>query len=284
VYVQLLGRLGNQLFQYATARHLALLNGAQLRLDLGAYGKDTRDCYELGAYRILEAIAGRTESAALRGSRLCRLFHPEARAATQLTEPFFRFWPELLRCRAAIISLRGYWQSEKYFRDIRDQLLAEITLRRPLSDIAQELSKMMVEPNAVSVHVRRGDYVSAPSVRRVHPVLTLDYYQRAIRYLEHQGVQPRLFVFSDDIPWCRRNFKISGATSVVFVSEQVASAVEELELMRRCRHHVIANSSFSWWGAWLAQCADRFVVAPAKWFTTPERDVRDLLPDDWRRI
>ncbi len=284
MYVRLIGRLGNQLFQYAAGRRLAALKSADLRLDTTYYGWRSRDRYELGVLRISPKLARRTEIAALRGSRVSRLLHPGMHTAARLVEPHFHFWPDLLSRREPVVYLDGYWQSERYFVDIRDTLLRELVPQQAPSKEARRLMDLAAEPDAVSVHVRRGDYVHDPRTSVVHPALPLGYYERAVARLVREGLRPHLFVFSDDVTWCRAYFKIGTAAGITFVSDQIDSPVEELHLMRHFRSHIIANSSFSWWGAWLADHPDKRVIAPAQWFTNTDRDDRDLVPAEWTRL
>jgi hypothetical protein len=139
------------------------------------------------------------------------------------------------------------------------------------------------EPAAVSLHVRRGDYASNPVTNQYHGTCSLRYYLDAVSTLVSLGVQPRLFVFSDDIPWAQASLRFD--FPVTFVGHNPASADHEaLRLMSMCRHHIIANSSFSWWGAWLGSHPDKVVIAPRKWFNGATHDTRDLIPASWRQV
>jgi hypothetical protein len=279
VYALFQGGLGNQLFQYAAARHLALANRAELKLDLRAYGPRTLRRFELGAFRIAGTRVGALERLRFR-TKLWR-----GADAKYLREPHFHYWPSLLQFRSAFILMDGYWQSEKYFSDVEEIIRSEIVLREPLRVEARRLADSIETTQAVAIHVRRGDYVSDPVVRRVHPVQPVSYYRSAVDFLLRRGVSnPWFYLFSDDPDWCRANIEIP-AHPVTYVADyQVGSSVAELELMRRCRHHVIANSSFSWWGAWLAEHREQIVVAPRQWFSTGARDTRDLYPAGWTLI
>ena len=137
--------------------------------------------------------------------------------------------------------------------------------------------------NAVSLHVRRGDYVDNPSTNRWHGICSLDYYQRALDYIGFHAEAPHLFVFSDDQKWTRANLRFAAATTFVEINPP-DRGYRDMSLMARCRHHIIANSSFSWWGAWLNPSHEKIVVAPKQWFSAARNDTRDLIPPGWVRL
>jgi hypothetical protein len=178
--------------------------------------------------------------------------------------------------------LVGYWQSEAYFADIREQLLLELT---PLESPAPEdltMIERMQQTESVSVHVRRGDYVSLSSASAYHGLCTLDYYTKALEYIRERVRAPTLFVFSDDPDWTSANLQSPFPT--YYINHNTSEkAFQDLRMMTHCNHHVIANSSFSWWGAWLADSSKQIVVAPAKWFQA-NRPTPDLLPSHWARL
>jgi hypothetical protein len=279
VYVRLQGGLGNQLFQYAAARNLALMNGAELRLDTSAYSLRSERRFELGSFRVAGFRAGRMERMRLKFD-----LRSGTGRALHVKEPHFHYWPGIGQVRSPLVVLDGYWQSEKYFSGISNCIRSEISLRRPLQERMQHLADMMLTTEAVLLHVRRGDYVHDPVVSRVHPLVPLSYYQRALEFLLEQGVNPTLFIFSDDPRWCQAHLRFPGHQVVHVADHGLTSVAQELELMRRCRHHIIANSSLSWWGAWLAEHDHQIVVAPRRWFSVPDRDVRDLVPQRWKLI
>jgi hypothetical protein len=137
--------------------------------------------------------------------------------------------------------------------------------------------------NAVSLHVRRGDYVSNPDSSRVHALCGMDYHQTAVRRIAEVSPQPHLFVFSDDPEWAARNLHLDHPMTIV-TGNDTRHDYEDLHLMSLCKHHVVANSSFSWWGAWLNGNADKIVIAPARWFASGKFDTRDLFPSSWTTI
>jgi hypothetical protein len=179
---------------------------------------------------------------------------------TVYQEPSFQYTPIP---KEDNLTLHGYFQSEKYFEDYKKDIRQEFRFKN------QKVSELL--PNTVSLHVRRGDYMNHPNH---HPLCSMEYYHKAME--EFKGYN--FLVFSDDKEWCRENFKQDS----VYVSE-VDDAVEELEMMSWCEHHIIANSTFSWWGAWLGQNDDKKIVAPKKWFGSAyqNHDTKDLYAKDW---
>ncbi|HEY2374035.1 MAG TPA: alpha-1,2-fucosyltransferase [Gaiellaceae bacterium] len=177
------------------------------------------------------------------------------------------------------VLLVGYWQSEAYFSDARDVIRSE--LRFPgLSSAYTQSESTVANPSAVSVHVRRGDYVTSPQTNAVHGALGVDYYRRALAHVANRVSKPSFIVFSDDPEWVERELARELPLTVVSGGDPV----QELGLMSRCTHHVIANSSFSWWGAWLGEREGSVIVAPERWFADPNVETRDIVPARWRRL
>lgn len=295
IITRLVGGLGNQMFQYAVARHLAGKNGSQVKLDISMMGANgganfTARDYELGIFRFPQAIASarevaeltRVPSAPVRGIGKVTAAMARRRQGPVITERSMRFDPAVLRARGNIY-LSGYWQSEKYFREIGDTLRSDFVFSAIGEGvIASTREEILAAENAVAVHVRRGDYAHNAHTRSVHGLLSLDYYERALSRLavEFDGV--KAFVFSDDRDWVRKNLRSSVPITVVDTGD--ASARADFELMTRCRHYVIANSSFSWWAAWLGEKPHSRVIAPSAWFATDSMDGRDVVPERWLRV
>jgi Glycosyl transferase family 11 len=296
VIARLLGGLGNQMFQYATGRALALRRGATLKLDITGFaevGSHTERRYELDALQIQASTAddvdlgrfGRVHRA--QSSRLDRVLRwlriDRSRGAWPIyREPHFQFDSTLPELRAPVY-LDGYWQSERYFSDIATLLQQEFAAKAPLDPKNLALARSIDAVNAVSLHVRRGDYVDNPATNRFHGICSLDYYQRALDYISLRVEAPHLFIFSDDQHWTRSNLLYAAATTFVDVNPP-DRGYRDMGLMARCRHHIIANSSFSWWGAWLNPSREKIVIAPDRWFSASCNDTRDLIPADWVRL
>lgn len=176
--------------------------------------------------------------------------------------------------------LQGYWQTEKYFAQVADRVREEFTFRLPLSFADEALAHDIRSKNSVSVHIRRGDYLKERR-RADYEVCTALYYRRAVEYVQSKVASPVFYVFSDEPEWGREQQIFPEGT--VFVSGHTAAqSYIDMQLMSMCRHHVIANSSFSWWGAWLGQQDDTIVVAPSMWFRYRQRP--DIIPENWIKI
>jgi hypothetical protein len=182
------------------------------------------------------------------------------------------------------VFLSGYWQSEKYFSDAIGVIRDTFAFRRPPSGLNNSLATQIAAQNAtaISLHVRRGDYVHKAAVSQTHGSCSLSYYDAAVRHMASHVKTPHFYVFSDDTDWVRANLNMPFPH--VFVEHNRGSAsYEDMRLMSLCRHHIIANSSFSWWGAWLNADPEKIVVAPDKWFNN-ENVVEDLFLSDWVRL
>ena len=281
-----MGGLGNQMFQYALGRNLALRLNGELKLDLSWFERDDLRSYALGSFDIKEAFAEDPEIKKLTvgkagvferlGNRL--LGRPRKPSPAYMTEKHFYFDP-LVLTHSSSLYLEGYWQSEKYFSDIAPLLRREFTPKAPQTGDNKKLADNIASCNSVSIHVRRGDYVSDPDIQRVHGTCDLQYYQDCVKRILDEIPSPHFFAFSDDPPWVREHLPIP--VPLVIVDHNRGKDYEDLRLMSQCKHHIIANSSFSWWGAWLSPGRDKMVFAPKNWFAGGERDTRDLIPEDW---
>lgn len=288
IYTSLIGGLGNQMFQYAAGRALSLRKNAELYLDISNFASyGMHQCFELNRVFAYQAkIASTAEIEQLLGwqsNALIRriLLRPELavfRRNAFVVEPYFYYWPGINHL-ATDCYLTGYWQSEKYFSDFAAQIRADLAFKLPLEKQNAELAKQISRVNAVSLHVRRGDYANNPKTTATHGLCSLDYYRASISHVVERVHKPHFFIFSDDIDWVQENLKIDYPSTYVLYNRGVDS-YNDMRLMSLCSHHIIANSSFSWWGAWLNPNMEKIVVAPKKWFTN-QTDVRDLFPDGW---
>lgn len=296
IIVKLMGGLGNQMFQYAAGRRLAHKHRTELRLDhsfleSGKQVATPRD-YELHHLRVRCSRASRFECSAVATfgfpawrSKLITLLPVSwqlSRSSNFIKERSLCFNPALLDASNNVY-LDGYWSSERYFADIADMLREEFTVRESLAGENLRTATAVRECCAVSVHVRRGDYVSDKTTAAFHGVCGLDYYARAVALLMQLLPNPHFFVFSDDHQWVRENFHVSAPINFVDHNGPECAS-EDMRLMSLCRHHIIANSSFSWWGAWLNSRVDKIVIAPQRWFNDPKINTSDLLPAAWIRI
>ncbi|MGA2914819.1 MAG: alpha-1,2-fucosyltransferase [Sedimentisphaerales bacterium] len=287
IIVGLKGGLGNQLFQYAFARNLAHIHNTVFKLDISGFSG--QQC-SLTPFNIQQNFASAEEVKKLInpnqtaiGKWIYSLFHnhpKRAKSHIKVKSPHFN--PRLLKLPDNVY-IDGYFQSEKYFINIADIIRDEFRVKNELNGRNKNMAEMAQNTQSVSLHIRRGDYVSNPKANQTHGTCSLAYYYRCIEQVNQEIKQPHFFVFSDDIDWCKSNLRIS--FPVVFVDHnQPDKDYEDLRLMSFCRHHIIANSSFSWWGAWLALYMDKIVFAPEKWFVRDDIKTDGMIPDNWIKI
>jgi len=286
IVVKLIGGLGNQMFQYATGRTVADSHNAQLKLDISGFERYKLRRYELGDFNIRAEIAG-PDDITFFGISLQRhsIWQRLKRRAVPVSpKPVFRertfAYNEELSGIKPPVYLEGYWQSERYFLLNSKAIREDFTLRCDLDRANSEMLAHVESVNAVSLHVRRGDYVDNPHTKEFHGICSLDYYQAAIEYVAERVEKPHFVVFSDDQEWAGRNIAFDYPATFVTLNSK-DRGVFDMVLMHRCRHHIIANSSFSWWGAWLNPSAGKLVVAPKRWFNSVSNDTRDLIPPSW---
>lgn len=285
IIVNLKGGLGNQMFQYALGRALSLKNNDILKLDTQSLSnaKELGNIYrpfDLAAFSIYQDIATPEE--------VKRLRYPNG-ILSKIKELFVQ---KIVRPNTVIFNnkilnltgnqyLDGYWQSPRYFDQIKNILLEDFTLRKLLSASGEILKKEILNTNAISLHVRRGDYVANPKVKRENGICSPEYYKSAVALIKKEVASPHFFIFSDDITWVKENLSITDP--VRYVEDTNLTAPEELYLMSICQHNIIANSSFSWWGAWLNQNSNKIVVAPTPWFDKIKSD-KSLIPNSWKLL
>lgn len=287
----ILGGIGNQMFQYAAARAFALDRGDELLLDLRMFdGYGLHQGFELDRVfsarfdkaqpRHLDSVLG-WQSGLMALRVLRRPAFAALRARSLVVEPHFNHWPGLA-LQGGDIYMMGYWQSERYFERHAKAIRADFQFRTPLDARNAALAARIRDCESVSLHVRRGDYASNPKNRKILHLCSPDYYREAIDRVCRRVKAPVFFVFSDDPQWVRENLAGIPDHEIVEHNRGGASYID-MQLMSTCRHHIIANSSFSWWGAWLNATPERIVIAPRQWFCNGTDD-RDLIPADWQRI
>lgn len=290
IVVRLIGGLGNQFFQYAVARHLAEIHSTILKLDISGFETYKLRKYSLWPFNIQENFALPEEVATLtvrkRGivervmTRALR--RPSKPAPTHIREKHFHFDPDILNLPDGVY-LDGYWQSEKYFADIAGIIRQEFTVKTPQRGQDKELAERIASCESVSLHIRRGDYVYNLQTNQAHGICDLDYYFRCVEWLTQAVKKPHFFVFSDEPEWARDNLKLSYPTTLVD-HNGADKDYEDLRLMSQCKHHIMANSAFSWWGAWLCTYPQKTVIAPQKWFNKADCDTSDLVLASWIRV
>lgn len=290
IIVKIIGGLGNQLFQYALGKHLALLNHTDLKLDITGFDEYKLHAYSLGHFNITENFATREEVARFKRYRRRRgkiwfiynRFIADEQKYTQ--ERQFHFDPQILKGTGDIY-LDGFWQTEKYFKDIQDILRKEITVKSPLQGRDADIAREIEATNSIMMHIRRGDYVTNQQTNEYHGTCGLDYYRKAIAIIAEKVPSPHFFIFSDDHEWVKENIVLEYPSTYVD-HNNADKNYEDLRLMSLCKHHIIANSSFSWWGAWLSQNTHKIVIGPKGWFNNPKKKsiTSDVIPSDWITI
>lgn len=286
--VNIIGGLGNQMFQYAVGRALSLERGVTLQLDISDFASyQLHQGFQL--QRICNCVADIANEEDVRlilgwqSSFIARrvLLRKEMKAfrcKEMVIEPQFNYWPGIKNVPNQSY-LMGYWQSEKYFLNIATQIREDFSFRLPMEGKNIELAQQISRVNAVSLHVRRGDYVTNPVTTATHGLCSLEYYHAAIRHIAERVQCPYFFVFSDDIAWVKENLHINFPHQHINHNRD-AESYNDMRLMSLCKHHIVANSSFSWWGAWLNSSLDKIVIAPKRWFAN-QTDGCDLIPSQW---
>lgn len=291
IITHIIGGLGNQMFQYAVGRALSLERGTPLRLDTQDFkGYRLHNGFELETVFKLDAkLASSSDVRQVLGFRafgairrgLFRRQLAVFRGPNLLVDNLYGHRPKISQAPDACY-LMGNWQSEKYFRHIEDTIRGDFSFKTPLVGQNAEVAAQIKTCTAVSLHVRRGDIAANPAALAVHGLCSLDYYQRAVRFITDRVAQPEFFVFSDDLSWVRENLQL-GYPCHYIGHNKGSDSYNDMRLMSLCRHHIIANSSFSWWGAWLNPRQDNIVVAPERWFAA-ECDSTGIVPESWVRM
>lgn len=289
IVTKIIGGLGNQLFQYAIARHLSIKNNSPLYLDVRAY----KEYYNLHQYGLSHFnIKGEEADQSILDNfiytsnifkRVKRKIKSLFQAKQNIKEESLAFNPEALKLSGNFY-LEGYWQCEKYFSEIRNVLLKDFEIITPASNENQVLlTTLKKSNNNVSIHIRRGDYANDEKTRATHGLCSLDYYYKAIDYIKEKLTDCHFYIFSDDPQWASDHLKI-GENSTLVDFNNATTNYEDLRLMSHCNHHIIANSTFSWWGAWLNTSEQKLVIAPKKWFADATISSSDLIPSSWTRL
>jgi hypothetical protein len=291
IIVRVIGGLGNQMFQYAMGRRLSLKNNVELKLDISAFISFYKlHSYNLDKFTILENIATPEEIGLFVKLGKLGKFHKMLYNLDVVT-PYYKrkyikersmlFDSNILKIKDNVY-LDGYWASEKYFNDIELELRKDFTLKEELDEKNIFISNEILDTESVSIHIRRGDYITDPQTNKIHGTCSLDYYYSAIDDICKYVSDPQFYVFSDDPEWVRQNLTIPYPMKLV-TGNGVEKNYCDLRLMSLCKHHIIANSSFSWWGAWLSNNKNKRVYSPKRWYNV-NYDTKDLLPESWHKI
>ena len=293
IITKLCGGLGNQMFQYALGRRISYINHMPLILDISEYSLPSaiNRTYMLHVFNIEEEFAFSNKIRPVnKPARLLRRYTDKVLKyyrkhifkLSYIQERHFHFDPSVLTLTGRVY-LQGYWQSEKYFHDIADIIREDFTFRKEPDEINKRMAEKIKKTNSVCVHVRRGDYFSNSANNKIHGTCSPDYYKRCISIIAEKISEPHFFIFSDEPAWAQENIKPDFSATYV-THNDLHKGFEDMRLMMHCKHFIIANSSFSWWGVWLSLHPAKIVLAPKKWFNIEEFDCRDLIPEGWIRI
>lgn len=292
ILVKLAGGMGNQMFQYAIGRCLAERHKTSLKLDLAfLLDRTPRDNfvyrnYDLGIFNIREEFASPSETVDFgKHYRIGRVLYSIKRLLDPTRLLYVRENPYGFDDRFSSfldnVYLEGYWQSEKYFKDIEGAIRQEFTFKNPMTIEAQKLQAEISSCNSVCVNVRRADYVTNPVANKHHGVCGLDYFSQAFSLVKSRIRNPKVYIFSDDIEWCRMYMKFDCPYFVVGHEYAGEKFGQYLNLMSACRNFIIPNSSFGWWGAWLSNNPEKIVVAPKRWCQDSKYDKSSIYPVGW---
>jgi len=294
IYIKIHYGLGNQMFQYALARRLSIEKGIPFKLDTTFFdhqilndGALARQ-YQLNIFNIHEIIANPNETKKYRHPPLLtrQLNKIKENLLPVSYRNFFRekndsFDPIVFDCGTRVY-LFGYWQDERYFKPVEEIIRKDFTFKFEPDQINAEWLNTIDKVNSISVHIRRTDYITDTNHNNKAGICDINYYNEAFKLIREQITHPHFFIFSDDPEWSQKNIK-TGSPDTYFISHNnINNGYEDLRLMARCKYHIIANSSFSWWGAWLSDHVNKIVIAPRVWQL--ENNQNKVLPNGWIRL
>lgn len=282
IIVRLQGRLGNQMFQYALAKSLqasgkeATIDSSMLKYDgnyneLGLFPNIKREIQEASPDMVVK-LGDCNKSLLFKIKRKVVGYK-----STHVLEKDYIYTDAVFHMDN--VYLEGYWQSEKYFRVIEDEIRRIYTFPEITDSINQQLAEKIQSCNSVSLHVRRGDYLNSKNAPMHGNICTPVYYENAITYIKEHVNNPKFFIFTDDVKWIREHYQ-DEENYVIVDQNHGESSFRDMQLMSLCQHNITANSSFSWWGAWLNQNKDKIVITPPKWFNLAETP--DIWCDGWK--
>jgi hypothetical protein len=292
IYSYLQGGLGNQMFQYAIARALSERYQTAFILNRSWFGTPQGNAtpreLQLNLLNIQD-IQFIDEIFPKKLGKIARILQPflPTQSLVIYQRNAFDFDPTLFKLKNVStrdLYISGYWQAFPYIDAIREQLKEEFKTRSAIADSYQDYLQKIHTSESVMVHIRRGDYVHSPAAAQYHGTLPIHYYQTAIQDLLAVKPNAHLFIFSDDLMWAKEALGASAQKTYIEHTSSADAAAQELQLMFACKHHIIANSSLSWWGAWLKQEKNGLVLAPNRWINDQHLDLSNLLPAEWKKV
>lgn len=286
--------LGNQMFQYA---YYKMLKNKEKKVyaNLDAYKRDyNQEIKDFNGYELKRIFKINVEKKKIfMDNFFSRTRWKKLNLITKIVHKilmilklviYIENWNESITERInkkRVYFLTGWWQSEKFFKEIEKEIRKDFSFSEFIDKKNKEIEKIILNCNSVSIHIRRGDYLKDKSLGGLAP---LKYYQKGIEYINNRVKNPVYFIFSNDINWCKENLKIEN--EIYYVDwNSGEDSYRDMQLMSLCKHNIIPNSSFSWWGAWLNNNPDKIVIAPEKWFNDcANMDYSNVVPESWIKI
>lgn len=289
IIIQISGGLGNQMFQYALGRSLSLRHRVPLTLDISWFSSPMTGCtkreFMLGVFPHISfssTVSYYNSYDLPKWKILCQqLMSYIIPSMPTVNQPYFAYWPQIERISPPV-RLIGYWQSEKFFSSHAEQIRQDFAFPSlPAGPATYLAQKIKDTPNSVSLHIRRGDYIHNPEIQSVHGNISFEYYEQALSYIKNRYGVTNIFIFSDDPSWVKKNFNCCGHKKNIVNLSLPEYPYHEMHLMALCKHHIIANSTFSWWGAWLGK-QNGLTIAPSKWFSQKDmEEYQDIYCTNW---
>ena len=280
------GGLGNQMFQYAYYLNQKIkFNEEYVKFDISWFNKNkVHNGYELEKiFKLKIDYANKTDIRA--AGKPINIIDKITNKILAKPKPWYSSGPvNAITYLSDIVEIKegyfyGFWQSPKYFESIADKIRKDFHFKNPLDEKNEILRKDIINSDSVSVHIRRGDYLNNKTVENI---CTNNYYINSIMYIKKLIKKPKFFIFSNDIEWCKINLQIENA---VYIDWNTGiNSYKDMQLMSYCKHNIIANSTFSWWSAWLNDYHQKIVCVPQRWFNISGHETQDIYPDEWIRI
>lgn len=288
IIVQLKGGFGNQLFQYASALNLGKYHNVPVKVDISLLNipddliGTTRAFDLLSLHHSIE-VANASEINAIKGIKLIQYLQKILPAYKRniYKEVSFNYDQHFLEAGSNVY-LKGYRQSEKYFKQINYEITNEFHFKEELIKDVSYITSQIQSENSISIHIRRGDYTNA-KVFDFHGIQSIEYYNQAISLIKEKISKPKFYIFSDDINWVQENLYLDEDAQLISANESPTS-ITDFHLMSCCKHNIIANSTFSWWAAYLNPNPDKIIIAPKRWFNKANYDTNDLIPKSWIQL
>lgn len=288
VLVEIEGGLGNQMFQYAAGKALSMRLKEPLFLSNDVFKIFSADgsmqsYFPCASYSIASLLLKRSFIETSTNNKLKRIVGFGHKKTYQEKGILYNKKVESL---TAPVYIKGFWQSEKYFHAYKDEIRNSFQFNANSCCVNKEIANAIQSCNAVSVHVRRGDYITNKENFKKHGVCDMNFFLGAFALIEEKIKSPSYFVFTDDAVWAKKELLPFRKDAVVVVGNNNCNSWMDMYLMSLCKHNIIANSTFSWWGAWLNNNKDKVIIAPEKWFalTHLNEQSADLIPVEWIKI